>query len=427
MMEDELIPVFERIGKLYLFRLMMDFSGTNRGYAFATFTNKQDAKKAVAELDGFEIRPRHPIGVVISVDNCRLYIGKIPRHKTSEEVRDEICKLTEGVVKVILYPNADDRTKNRGFAFVEYKSHQAATVARRKLLPGQTMWGVNVEVDWAEPELEPDEEVIAKAKNLYVRNLPATVEEGHLRELFEKITGRCSIEHVKKLKDYAFVHFFKREDAMQAMQEANGTEVHGAIIEVVWAKPVDKNLRRLKSTVLQMTTPSSNSSQVGLQGYVPILPASPFMATAPHQLLLATPPGHFGLAPTSAPTWVKLAGSPEAMPYAGMPFIDPSAGNNNVSNGHSPRNKTGAGMRSAGTQSFVSNQSRRTGRQKLEINDATAASLIFNNCEPPPNLPNGYATGPPAMFFMPSPQVSQMPFSTATPHFGAQQAHQFLA
>jgi len=40
-MEDEIIPIFEKIGKLYLFRLMMDFSGTNRGYAFATYTNKQ--------------------------------------------------------------------------------------------------------------------------------------------------------------------------------------------------------------------------------------------------------------------------------------------------------------------------------------------------------------------------------------------------
>lgn len=37
---------------------------------------------------------------------------------------------------VIVYPSATDKTKNRGFAFVEYESHKAAAMARRKLIPG---------------------------------------------------------------------------------------------------------------------------------------------------------------------------------------------------------------------------------------------------------------------------------------------------
>lgn len=46
-------------------------------------------------------------------------------------------KVTEGVVDVIVYPSAADKTKNRGFAFVEYESHRAAAMARRRLLPGK--------------------------------------------------------------------------------------------------------------------------------------------------------------------------------------------------------------------------------------------------------------------------------------------------
>lgn len=45
-------------------------------------------------------------------------------------------KVTDGVVDVIVYPSAADKSKNRGFAFVEYESHRAAAMARRKLLPG---------------------------------------------------------------------------------------------------------------------------------------------------------------------------------------------------------------------------------------------------------------------------------------------------
>ena len=45
--------------------------------------------------------------------------------------------------------------KNRGFAFVEYQTHRAAAMARRKLMPGRiTIFGSEVVTDWAEPETD---------------------------------------------------------------------------------------------------------------------------------------------------------------------------------------------------------------------------------------------------------------------------------
>lgn len=40
MYEDELVPLFETAGTIYEFRLMMEFSGDNRGYAFVMYTNR---------------------------------------------------------------------------------------------------------------------------------------------------------------------------------------------------------------------------------------------------------------------------------------------------------------------------------------------------------------------------------------------------
>lgn len=77
------------------------------------------------------------LGVCASVDNCRLFVGGIPKTKKREEILSEMKKVTEGVVDVIVYPSAADKSKNRGFAFVEYESHRAAAMARRKLLPGR--------------------------------------------------------------------------------------------------------------------------------------------------------------------------------------------------------------------------------------------------------------------------------------------------
>ena len=163
--EDELVPVAEKIGRIYELRLMMDFSGSNRGYCFVMYTSRDEARRAVKELNNFEIRKGRFLGVTLSVDNCRLFVGGIPKNKQREEILEEMVKVTEGVVDVIVYPSATDKSKNRGFAFVEFESHKAAAMARRKLIPGRIqLWGHPIAVDWAEPEQEVDEDIMSKVR-----------------------------------------------------------------------------------------------------------------------------------------------------------------------------------------------------------------------------------------------------------------------
>ncbi|XP_010899713.2 RNA-binding protein 47 isoform X5 [Esox lucius] len=238
--EDELVPVFESVGRIYEMRLMMDFDGKNRGYAFVMYTQKHEAKRAVRELNNYEVRPGRLLGVCCSVDNCRLFIGGIPKTKKREEILEEVSKVTEGVLDVIVYASAADKMKNRGFAFVEYESHRAAAMARRKLMPGRIqLWGHQIAVDWAEPEIDVDEDVMETVKILYVRNLMMETSEETLRQVFGQWNPGC-VERVKKIRDYAFVHFSSRDDAVVAMDHLNGTEVEGSCIEVTLAKPVDK-------------------------------------------------------------------------------------------------------------------------------------------------------------------------------------------
>ncbi|NXO80971.1 A1CF factor, partial [Sitta europaea] len=239
--EDELIPLCEKIGKIYEMRMMMDFNGNNRGYAFVTFSNKQEAKNAIKTLNNYEIRNGRLLGVCASVDNCRLFVGGIPKTKKREEILVEMKKVTDGVVDVIVYPSAADKTKNRGFAFVEYESHRAAAMARRKLLPGRIqLWGHPIAVDWAEPEVEVDEDTMSSVKILYVRNLMLSTTEETIEKEFNSIKPGA-VERVKKIRDYAFVHFNKREHAVEAMKALNGKVLDGSPIEVTLAKPVDKD------------------------------------------------------------------------------------------------------------------------------------------------------------------------------------------
>lgn len=103
--------------------------------------------------------------------------------------------------------------------------------------------------------------ILFQVRVLYVRNLTQDCSEEKLKESFEQY-GK--IERVKKIKDYAFIHFEDRDNAvkvknilnciwfnkqsllkisfkymcfLKAMNELNGKEMGGSHIEVSLAKP----------------------------------------------------------------------------------------------------------------------------------------------------------------------------------------------
>ncbi|MED6280126.1 hypothetical protein CHARACLAT_007656 [Characodon lateralis] len=244
--EDELVPLFEKAGTIWDLRLMMDpLSGLNRGYAFVTYCTKDFAQQAVKLCNNNEIRPGKHIGVCISVANNRLFVGSIPKSKTKEQIVEEFAKVTEGLNDVILYHQPDDKKKNRGFCFLEYEDHKTAAQARRRLMSGKVkVWGNVVTVEWADPIEDPDPEVMAKVKVLFVRNLESAVTEETLEKTFSQY-GK--LERVKKLKDYAFIHFEERDGAVKALAELNGKELEGEHIEIVFAKPPDQKRKERKA------------------------------------------------------------------------------------------------------------------------------------------------------------------------------------
>jgi RNA recognition motif-containing protein len=71
-------------------------------------------------------------------------------------------------------------------------------------------------------------------KELHVRNLTEEFTVPVLRECFRKYGP---LERVKKIKDYAFVQFKWRPDAILAMETLNGRNLYGVTLELALAKP----------------------------------------------------------------------------------------------------------------------------------------------------------------------------------------------
>lgn len=240
--ERELIPILEKMGKIYTFRLMMENESSHRGFGFCVYTKHETAKEAVVRLNNYQIKKNWYLGVCFSVDNCRLFVGGIPKLKTKVEIHKEVSSVTENVVDIIVYPSAADKNKNRGFAFVEYTNHKAAAIARKKMISnGIQLWGHTVAVDWAEPERKVEDEIMIKVKILYVRNLMLTTTEDTIYRAFSQhINDPDEIIKVKKIGDFAFVHFRNREQAEIVKNQTHGMNLEGSTIEVHFAKPVNK-------------------------------------------------------------------------------------------------------------------------------------------------------------------------------------------
>ncbi|KDR17195.1 APOBEC1 complementation factor [Zootermopsis nevadensis] len=57
----------------------------------------------------------------------------------------------------------------------------------------------------------------------------------------ESVQGPECLERVKKLRDFAFVHFSDRDSAKAAMEYWDKKELDGSVVEITWAKPVNRN------------------------------------------------------------------------------------------------------------------------------------------------------------------------------------------
>lgn len=80
-----------------------------------------------------------------------------------------------------------------------------------------------------------------QVKVLYVRNLTSDVTEEMLKEKFGEF-GK--VERVKKIKDYGFIHFEERADALKAMNALNGEKIGNLEVDISLAKPPSENKKK---------------------------------------------------------------------------------------------------------------------------------------------------------------------------------------
>ncbi|KAK6922623.1 RNA recognition motif domain [Dillenia turbinata] len=232
--EEDVRKVFEHVGEVVEVRLNKNAStNKNKGYAFVRFATKEQASRALSEMKNPVIRGKR-CGTSPNEDNDTLFLGNICNTWTKEAIKQKIKDYgVEGVENITLVADPQHEGLSRGFAFVEFSCHAEAMLAYKRLQQPDAIFGHaerTAKVAFAEPLREPDPEVMAQVKSVFVDGLPPHWDEDRVREQF-KVYGE--IERIMlarnmstaKRKDFGFVDFNTHEAAIACIDGINKTEL----------------------------------------------------------------------------------------------------------------------------------------------------------------------------------------------------------
>uniref|UniRef100_A0A8C2X0V8 DND microRNA-mediated repression inhibitor 1 n=1 Tax=Cyclopterus lumpus TaxID=8103 RepID=A0A8C2X0V8_CYCLU len=144
--EDLLIPLFSSVGPLWEFRLMMNFSGQNRGFAYGKYDSPAAANEAIRLLHGHMLEPDFRLSVRRSTEKRHLCIGDLPAITRQEDLLKVLRVMADGVERVSLKAGPGIEGVS---AIVAFSSHHAASMAKKVLVEAfKKQFALNISIKW---------------------------------------------------------------------------------------------------------------------------------------------------------------------------------------------------------------------------------------------------------------------------------------
>ncbi|KAL9245654.1 hypothetical protein vseg_019279 [Gypsophila vaccaria] len=232
--EEDVKKVFEKAGEVVEVRLLKDTTtNKNRGFAFVRFATKDQAKKALSEMKNPVICGKR-CGTAANEDNDTLFVGNICNTWTKEAIKQKLKDYdVQGVESITLVQDPRHEGLSRGFCFIQFACHADAMSAFKRLQKPDAVFGHaerTAKVAFAEPLQEPDPDVMAKVKSIFIDGLPPFWDEDRVRKHFdcygeiERVTLARNMSSAKR-KDFGFVDYKSHEAAIACIEDVNTKEL----------------------------------------------------------------------------------------------------------------------------------------------------------------------------------------------------------
>lgn len=231
--EEDLKKVFGHVGEVTEVRIVKNpQTKKSKGFAFLRFATVDQAKRAVKELKNPMINGKK-CGVTASLDNDTLFIANICKTWNLEALREKLKHYgVENMDEITLVEDSNNANINRGYAFLEFSSRSDATDAHKRLIRKEVVFGLEkpAKVSFADSFLDPEDEIMAQVKTIFIDGLSTSWSEEHVRDLLKRYGKLERIELARNMpsarrKDFGFVTFDTHEAAVTCAKSINNSEL----------------------------------------------------------------------------------------------------------------------------------------------------------------------------------------------------------
>ncbi|KAM7013349.1 nucleolin [Passerculus sandwichensis] len=209
--------------------------GSSKRFGYVDFSSAEDLDKAL-QLNGKKF-----MGLEVKLEKAKskeamkedkkvrdartLFLKNLPYRITEDAIRE----VFENAVEVRIVMNKDGSSK--GMAYIEFKTEAEANKALEEK-QGTEIEGRAVIIDFT-GEKSQQEHQKGESKTLIVNNLSYAATEITLQEVFKKASSiKVPQNNQGRPKGYAFVDFATTEDAREAFNSYNNTEIEGRTIRL---------------------------------------------------------------------------------------------------------------------------------------------------------------------------------------------------
>ncbi|KAH3671674.1 hypothetical protein OGAPHI_000379 [Ogataea philodendri] len=157
---DDLLRIFSTVGNPVSCKIIKDDYGVSKGYGFINFADRVEAQKAIDSLNGSDIEGNHLfVNHHISkrdrlkelemkkLKYTNLYVKNFPDDLPKERLTEVFGKY--GDIESVFLPQSSDNL-NKGYAFINFKTHEDAMKAQEELDGFEISPGFNLQLGKAE-------------------------------------------------------------------------------------------------------------------------------------------------------------------------------------------------------------------------------------------------------------------------------------
>ncbi|NXN66954.1 NUCL protein, partial [Himantopus himantopus] len=218
--------------------------GASKRFGYVDFSSAEDMDKALQlngkKLMGLEVKLEKAKSKETMKENKKerdartLFVKNLPYRLTEDEMRE----VFENAVEIRIVMNKEGNSK--GMAYIEFKTEAEANKALEEK-QGAEIDGRAMVIDFTGEKSHQDHQKGGgerESKTLIVNNLSYAASEETLQELFKKASSiKMPQNNQGRPKGYAFVEFPTTEDAREALNSCNNTEIEGRAIRLEFSSP----------------------------------------------------------------------------------------------------------------------------------------------------------------------------------------------